>query len=211
MKRMVVVSLLFCSGVVFFPGCSMPSDQRFEMLQQMIVQTQEESSALNDKIVAFDSVLAEAQAALSDPNLTSQEVDEIQAIIDEIMAGSQQVAAKKAEIDAAIGRWRAEMDDIASGGDVGLGEEMQAWGTGLTQVGPLIPGVGIWAVIGGSLLTAVGGALSSKKSKAVTKGVVGSVSELLASDLVPNTDAAKKLLRKYQEAASIRESVDKLR
>ena len=178
-----------------------------KVMRQYVV----EYSAKADAIAAG---VEAAQQRLADPNLNGDALAKTRAQLAEMQAVYATVRAKIDQYTSASKDYETKLAAARAAG-AGQGETIAVVGEGAKTIGTFLPPPFNLVAEGvGALLVGVGGYYAKKRqsdaelatSAAATVGIVKSVDALLASPLVTDIDAAKKLLA-YQQAKIAPEAV----
>jgi len=213
-------ALLMASILIGFSGgCGTTPATRLAQAQAILAVAQLRTGDLAEVVGQFEAAAQQTRALLADPNLPAEVRTKAEAARSRIEA---ELATYRPQLEAMRVRLLKIQELIAqaevSGSDVGLGQEIQIYGQGLTVgSGALPPPFNAYGALAGLLATIVGGVIGSvtrrRKDQAVleqekqqsqqqheqvVQGIVGSVNALIESPAVPDAAAAKKVLQEYQ-------------
>ena len=209
LKSPVTLVLIPLSCLILFSGCNLTSSERIQAMQSMVAEAQQQSSQMDQDLQTLKTTMSEMRAQLDRPDLKPEDREKIESLIADTLTRTEQVIAKKQEIDAAIGNWKAKIDSAIEHGS-NVGDEITLWAEGLKEVSTTVPApLGVWVGLIGTFLGAVGVGVSRRyktqlnAEKTNTVSVVSSVNKLLASPVVANTEQAKQILLANQSGAAI--------
>ena len=218
MKHVILVSVV----LLLISGCSGDSTERIAMLNQWMIKANDISREMETQAAKAELILENLQKLQSDPKLSSEQSAKIITAIQESAAKVQGYRAKKAEVDQALVVWQSELQALQDAGDVTIGQEIGAWGSGLTAVAPSLGPAAPWAALIGAVLSGIGTGVVGKKKMTKLKAekmatdttltdVVTSVKSLLDSDMITDASKAADVLKDNQSkrtVATVRHMLD---
>jgi len=168
MRSSYLSFVLFLSFMVAFslfsPGCESTSADRIAMLQDGLQLYQDESIRLDTDLQELKTVIAETQAELDQPDLTSDVTVKLQEFLDESIVAMETIAAQKIDVDAKLAAWQEKIDEITAQGNPDFGTELQVVGEGAKEIAPALPPpFNTIAYLGGTFLLTLGGIWSKRK------------------------------------------------
>jgi uncharacterized membrane protein YeaQ/YmgE (transglycosylase-associated protein family) len=207
----VAVILLMVSG------CGTTPQDRLAAMQSVLSTAQVQAGNVQNVISQFEAASADAKKILSDPNLPAATREQVTGYITQV---DQQLAKYRpvlSGLQTAITKLQAQIAVAqASGENLDLGTEIQRYGQTIGLGGAALPApFNAYAALAGLVTTVVGGVVGSvirskkdqtvlaqqkQQADTVVQAIVGSVNELLASNVVTDAEAAKKVLKDYQVA-----------
>lgn len=200
--RAAVAATILLLSLLSSAGCDMTPEQRLAMVQSYVDAGQAASSSCDQAIAAAELVVEETQLAMTDANLPAAEAGKILALQTEARKHIAAFRSQKALIDGDVARWEGLLVKARTEGADAL-SEIQVYGGGLQILGTRIGGqAGGYVALAGALIAGLGGALAglgrNMRTRRTLEGVVGSVSALLASDVMTDPEQAKSVLQAAQ-------------
>lgn len=206
MKTRTFGMVVFLMAVLPVGGCGMDGTQRVTALQSAISLIEQQSVALDVKVVQIEALLAANAKLLGDPNATGEVMTRLRE--ENAALQAKLIAAKpiKALFDQKLATYRTALDQAVATGGIDPKIEAELYGKGISAFGASLPAPwNVYAALLGGLVTTFGGALGGaivrgRKAKAdqateeaSIRGIVDSVDALLANKtLVTDAAAAKK-------------------
>ncbi len=181
MRIRTIAIVTFLMLIAPVGGCNTDSQQRIEWLQTAIKTVEQQSTALDAKIIQVESLLAANETLLSDPNATGDTLVKLREENAKLV--STLAAAKPVKVlwDAKLQAYRMQLDQALAGGAIDPNKEAELWGRGITAIGTTAGGqIGVWLTLIGGMVTTFGG------------GVIGAIAR---------GKKAKKEIRDVQESA----------
>jgi len=168
-KLLLLVAIPLLLVMPFITGCGlqdMSSQERITQYQSWAAQIQTVSTAIDAQIPAIEQTITEGELLLQDPLLDFEKKSDI---LDSLASAKNKLIVlqtQKAEADKALEQFEEKIRELRAGGDANFGDEIMLIGEGMKIGGKALPpNLGVWATLGGSILTIIGGALGSKVQK----------------------------------------------
>lgn len=168
-KLLLLVAIPLLLVMPFITGCGlqdMSSQERITQYQSWAAQIQTVSTAIDAQIPAIEQTITEGELLLQDPLLDFEKKSDI---LDSLASAKNKLVAlqaQKVQADEALEQFEDKIKELQAGGDANFGDEIMLIGEGMKIGGKALPpNLGVWATLGGSLLTIIGGALGSKVQK----------------------------------------------
>ena len=200
-----VASVFLLCVLLSCVGCGLTSNERIKTMQAAVETYQQESESLSADVLDIKAAVIEMQKLLDDPAIDTEQVAKIQEQIDKAMATAELVLAKKVEVDAAIDRWKVQIDEALEG-NATIGTELELWSQAAGETAPLVPGpIGLVIGIIG-LVLGTAGRIAQRRTKAAATGIVASLDSTIrnlpeeAKATIKSTmpTDAKKLVRELK-------------
>ena len=169
-----VASVFLLCVLLSCVGCRLTSNERIKTMQLAVEAYQQEADSLAADVLDIKAAVIEMQKLLDDPAIDTEQVAKIQEQIDKAMATAELVLAKKVEVDAAIDRWKAKIDEALEG-NATIGTELELWSQAARETAPIVGGVPglVIGLIG--LVLGTAGTIAKRRANAAFSDVVNSI------------------------------------
>lgn len=219
MKKKIALACVLL--IVLAAGCN---QKQIEEIQSAVIKMQDISVKADREIALITESIAILRTEIAENlTLTAEQKVEIEKTLQEATVSLDEWLALKADADNQIVIFKEALEQAKT---QSAGEQIEAGGNYLQNLAAtaLPPGVREWVALIGIFGTAIGGAWvkrertktatannETKEQKSIVADIVGTVGELLKSDVVADKDAARKILKKQKDPtrAAVRNIVKK--
>jgi len=178
--KTLCIAIAFMTVTLPVGGCGTDSTQRVALLQAAIAQIEQQSKALDAKIIQVEGLLAANEKLLSDPNATGPVLDRLWQENADLQAKLAAAKPVKALFDQKLTTYRAALSQAIATGSIDPNKEAELYGKGIQTIGGALPPPwNIYATLAGGLITTFGGAIGGaiargRKAKVEVAQVRGS-------------------------------------
>lgn len=215
MKTRTFGLMVFLMAVVPMGGCGMDTPQRVAALRSAIAIVNDQSAALDAKILQVEALLKANESLLADPNATGAALAELREENAALQAKLAAAKPVKRLFGQKLAAYRSAIDHAVAVGGMDPNKEAELYGKGISVIGSALPAPwNVYATLLGGLVTAFGGAIGGAiargrkakadqaKDQASIQGIVDSVDALLADKILVTDPAAAKKELAYSQVKS---------